>query len=343
LPEFCDFRVVFAVMVLAQLVACVVSLTSPGRTVGTWRGFALTSLYVQWVAVASIGLLCVLRDWLGRAGVARGLALAWVMVMLVAAAGTAAAWWLDRRFALGLGSGYALHRLQLEAMGVSALVAAAALRYLYIQAEWQREVRAQAESRVRALQARIRPHFLFNSMNTIASLIPLRPEEAELAVEDLADLFRGALGERQDTDLATELDLVRRYFHIEQLRLGERLRLDWRIDEVPGDARVPPLLLQPLVENAIYHGIQPRTEGGTVTVSGGLDRDRVWITIENPLPGVEQPVRGGGNQMAQQNIEQRLRYFYKGRGRLEINRQPDSYRVTLGFPYWRSMGEGADR
>lgn len=344
LPPFCEPAVVFAVMLVAQLLVCVIALTSPGRIVTGWRGFAMITLYVQWVALASISLLCVLRPWLARFGVTGGLVAGWVLVVVVTALGSAAAWWLDRALSLGMGaSGYPLRSLLVEALAVSALVSAAALRYLHIQAEWQRNVRVQAEARVQALQARIRPHFLFNSMNTIASLIQVRPETAESVVEDLADLFRAALRDRRHASLAEELDLARRYVRIEQLRLGERLRMEWQTDDAPGDARVPPLILQPLVENAVYHGIQPLAEGGTVVISGGREGRRVWISVDNPVPKQDAAGRGDGNRMAQENIRQRLRYFYGERATLEVSREGGRYRATLSFPYRSEKDEDTHR
>lgn len=343
LPAFCDLQVVFAVMVVAQLVITILAVTSPGSAIGTWRGFALMTVYVQWLALAAISLLCVMRPHLARLGMGPGLFAAWLMVLAVAVAAAAAAWWIDARLGLGMSEAEPIGTFMLHSVLVGALVSAAALRYLHVQAEWQRNVRVQAEARVQALQARIRPHFLFNSMNTIASLITVRPETAEEVVEDLADLFRGALAQERDTDLATELDLVRRYFRIEQLRLGDRLQLEWRVGEMPLDARVPPLILQPLVENAVYHGIQPLPGGGTVTITGGRRDKELWIEVENPMPAAGQSAAHKGNSMAQDNIAQRLRYYYGGRGRFEAESAGGRYRVRLTFPYRRGSHENPDR
>jgi two-component system sensor histidine kinase AlgZ len=343
LPAFCDLNVVFAVMVVAQLVITILAVTSPDSALGTWRGFALMTVFVQWLALAAISLMCVMRPQLARLGYGPGLFAAWLVVLAVTAAAAAAAWWIDERFGLGMSAAMPMSRFVGHSTLVSALVAAAALRYLHVQGEWQRNIRAQAEARVQALQARIRPHFLFNSMNTIASLIAVRPETAEEVVEDLADLFRSALGQQRDSDLATELELVQRYFRIEQLRLGDRLRLSWGVDALPGDARVPPLILQPLVENAVYHGIQPLPEGGTVTITGGREDKRVWIEVGNPVPPGNRPANGTGNRMAQDNIAQRLRYYYGGRGKFEAEQKDNHYRVRLTFPYRRGSHENPDR
>ncbi len=168
------------------------------------------------------------------------------------------------------------------------MVTALALRYFYVTHEWRHNVELQAKARVHALQARIRPHFLFNSMNTIAALTRSNPARAEEAVQDLADLFRANLNEkRNQISLAEEIDVARTYQRMEQLRLGERLHVDWKIDSLPTDALVPGLTLQPLLENAIYHGVEPRPDGGVVTVTGEFNKGMITIVVSNPVPAAE--------------------------------------------------------
>jgi two-component system sensor histidine kinase AlgZ len=184
---------------------------------------------------------------------------------------------------------------------------------------------------VSALQARIRPHFLFNSMNTIASLIRSQPAAAERAVEDLADLFRASLKAGDEPSrLDVEFELARRYLDIEQLRLGSRLKVRWELEQVPDDLPIPALVLQPLIENAVHHGIQPLPEGGVVEISGRGDAQRVTITIRNPRP-TEIP-RSGGNRMALDNIRQRLAYQYGNRASLESEQGRDYYLCRLSIP-----------
>ena len=133
---------------------------------------------------------------------------------------------------------------------------------------------ALSEARLQALQARIRPHFLFNSINAVLSLIRQEPKRAEAALEDMAELFRVLMADNRDlTPLLREIELCRQYLGLEQLRLGERLRVEWHIDHMPADALIPPLVLQPLLENAVYHGIEPRTEPGTVSINIYASRD----------------------------------------------------------------------
>ena len=175
---------------------------------------------------------------------------------------------------------------------IALVVTALALRYFYITHEWRHNVELQAKARVHALQARIRPHFLFNSMNTIAALTRSNPARAEEAVQDLADLFRANLSEkRNQIPLSDEIDVARTYQRMEQLRLGDRLRVEWKIDSLPREALVPGLTLQPLLENAIYHGIEPRQDGGVVTVVGEFNKGMITIVVRNPLPAANLTMR----------------------------------------------------
>jgi two-component system sensor histidine kinase AlgZ len=214
---------------------------------------------------------------------------------------------------------------------IGLIITGLALRYFYVSHHWRRSVELRAAARVHALQARIRPHFLFNSMNTIASLTRSNPTRAEQAVQDLADLFRATLSDKRDTiTLAEELEVARTYQRMEQLRLGPRLQVEWRIDSLPSNALVPGLMIQPLLENAIYHGIEPRAEGGTVTITGELSGDLVTIVVRNPLdpsPGMRE-----GNRLALANIRERLGLMYGERALMKSGRFDAEYIVTLRFP-----------
>ncbi|MBC8025522.1 MAG: sensor histidine kinase, partial [Steroidobacteraceae bacterium] len=208
-----------------------------------------------------------------------------------------------------------------------------ALRYFYVTHEWRHNVELQAKARVHALQARIRPHFLFNSMNTIAALTRSNPKLAEQAVQDLADLFRANLSEkRNQIALSEEIDVARTYQRMEQLRLGDRLRVEWKIDALPSEALVPGLTLQPLLENAIYHGIEPRPDGGTVTVTGEFNKGMITVVVRNPVPLANLTVREG-NRLALANIKERLELMYGERATVKSGRFDEEYIVTLRFPF----------
>jgi two-component system sensor histidine kinase AlgZ len=217
-------------------------------------------------------------------------------------------------------------------VSIGLVVTALALRYFYVIHEWRRNIEMQATARVHALQARIRPHFLFNSMNTIASLTRSNPAVAEQAVQDLADLFRANLSDKRDTiTLEEECEVARTYQRIEELRLGPRLRVEWKIDSLPRQALVPGLMLQPLLENAIYHGIEPQPQGGTVTVTGELAGGLITIVVRNPV-GDHQNEREG-NRLALANIRERLGLVYGERGLVKSGKFDAEYIVTLRFPH----------
>jgi two-component system sensor histidine kinase AlgZ len=238
---------------------------------------------------------------------------------------------MDQALGLGLAAPQGQSaRFVIANAAIAALIAAALLRYLFVLDQWQERVEAASKAQVDALQARIRPHFLFNSMNTIASLIRTRPAEAEQTVEDLADLFRAALGSgtAQGT-LGEEIDLMEHYLRIEKLRLGERLRVDLDIAALPRELPLPRLLLQPLVENAIYHGVQPLADGGTIRVEGRRVSGRVEIEIRNPLPPDAAPPRNG---VALANIRARIEYHFGKRGELSVEPGGGEYVVTVRLP-----------
>jgi two-component system, LytTR family, sensor histidine kinase AlgZ len=333
LPNFCESHTLFLVVLIAQLLAFILALARGPFPDGFWISLAFTSLFVQWVALGTVLVLCAVRRVLAklpplRAAVATGL-----IVMSVTALFALIALWLGWRLGftawepLGEQLGFLA-----RTVAISAIVTAVALRYLYVQHQWKHNVEEEARSRIQALQARIRPHFLFNSMNTIASLTRSRPEAAETAVEDLADLFRATLSDRDALTVGEELDLARRYVRIEALRLGDRLRVDWQVDDsLPMDYPMPGLVLQPLVENAIYHGIEPLTDGGEITIALDLRGEDVHIEVTNPLPPPRNR-RRPGNRIAQENIRQRLALAYQGEARMETSEDAERYRVSLVLP-----------
>ncbi|HEX4266292.1 MAG TPA: histidine kinase, partial [Steroidobacteraceae bacterium] len=263
-------------MLIVELTAILLALARQGGMHGAardfWADLARTSLFLLWVGLICAALLCWTRRSLERLTVARGSAAVLVLLTATIAAISAAAYLIGRsQLAIGAGAAAffpaALPPFVLRNVAIGFLIIAVALRYFYVTHQWRRNIEMRAAAQVHALQARIRPHFLFNSMNTIASLTRSDPVLAEQAVQDLADLFRASLSDqRQTITLAEELEVAHTYQRIEELRLGPRLRVQWDVERLPADARVPGLLLQPLLENAIYHGIEPRPEGGTVGI-----------------------------------------------------------------------------
>jgi two-component system sensor histidine kinase AlgZ len=340
LPELCSPRAALGVVVIVGLTAILLTLARTDAAAGFWTDLARTSTFLLWIGLTGASLLCALRGRLARLTVAQGSALVVLVVCGVVAVVSEAAVLAGRSSVIAASGatslfprpgGAFLARNVLIALVVTAL----ALRYYYVSFEWRRNVEMQARARVHALQARIRPHFLFNSMNTIASLTRTDPVCAEQAVQDLADLFRASLSERRDTiTLEEEIEVARTYQRIEQLRLGKRLEVSWSVAQLPQRALVPSLTLQPLLENAIYHGIEPRPQGGTVSVSGEIGGGLITIVVRNPASEL-QPSREG-NRLALANVRERLALLYGGRALVKAGRFDEEYIVTLRFPHIES-------
>ncbi|MBS0335510.1 MAG: histidine kinase [Proteobacteria bacterium] len=224
-------------------------------------------------------------------------------------------------------------------LALSALVVLGLLGYLRLRAKAFSP--ALTEARLQALQARIRPHFLFNSLNAVLSLIRRDPKRAELALEDLADLFRVLMSDgRRFVRLSEEIALLERYASIEQLRLGERLRVVWDIDSAPQDALLPPLVLQPLLENAVYHGVEPGTGTGEIVVHIEGRGKRVLVRVVNPFH--PDQAHRPGNRMALENLRERLQLFFDAEARMEMRVAGGRFEVEIEFPHVteRPAGQG---
>ena len=218
-------------------------------------------------------------------------------------------------------------------LGIAAVASFLFARFFLLQQQWQAQVAAESDVRLNALQSRIRPHFLFNTLNTISSLIHDRPDQAEQATMDLADLLRTGLKDEPTHALSDELDLIRGYLRIEQLRLTDRLNIEWDIsEEVPLGQQLPPLLLQPLVENAVIHGISRRAEGGALRIEGRRIRfGRIRFTVTNPLADADsRPAEG--NQSALENIRQRLALAFEERYGLKTWTEDGHFKAELTIP-----------
>ena len=337
LPDFCTSRAALAIVLIVELTALVITLSSFNREIGFWVALARTSLFLIWIGLMGTAALCWSRGVLRNLSVARVSTAVIALIGAVVAGVSTLAWWAGRTDmveTLGLTQLFpqSLPDFALRNLSIGLVVTALALRYFYVAYEWERNVEMQARARVHALQARIRPHFLFNSMNTIASLTRTDPALAESAVQDLADLFRANLSEKRNViTLAEELEVARIYQRIEQLRLGERLRVEWFISQLPMQALVPGLLLQPLLENAIYHGVEPQPDGGIVTVTGELASGLVTVVVRNRV--AERQNDREGNKLALANIRERLSLMYGERALVKAGQFDEEYIVTLRFPH----------
>lgn len=300
---------------------------------GFWQELGLTGLFLFIVVLAVAAIQCRLGY---NPDSARGawllFALIQAVVLVCSVAILVAADWLRP---LELQAHADPWFFVLRNLGISVIVAGVAVRYFVLQTRWRAQIQAESDARMRSLQARIRPHFLFNALNTISSLIHDQPDDAEQATLDLSDLLRTGLTDRTHHSLEEELELVRGYLRIESLRLGERLEVDWQLDDdLPLEAELPVLLIQPLVENAVVHGIARLPDGGRLLVRGERTRrGRVRFLIENPLPDETDDIgQADGNRMALDNVRQRLALAWEEGARLKTGREDGPYRVELVLP-----------
>lgn len=220
----------------------------------------------------------------------------------------------------------------------SLLLAAALLYYFALRTKALSP--AISEARLQALQARIRPHFLFNSITAVLSLMRSEPRRAESALEDMADLFRVLMRDnRQLAPLIDEVRLCKQYLDLEKLRLGDRLSIEWHVDNMPRDAQVPPLVLQPLLENAVYHGIEPSSAPGVIAINIFLRRGEVHAIVRNPFHSGKR--HQGGNKMALANIRERLALHFDAEAGLASKVTKEMYEVHVRMPYRAHEGAHA--
>ena len=323
LPDFRNLGVMARVLVAVNALAAAGVLFATPHPGGALEQFMNTAAYLEPLLLIELLVLAALSPLLARLAYWPGCGAVVGIVLALVALYHALVLRLPTEPPPTLGA----------ALALAALVAAGLLGYLRLLAKAYSP--ALVEARLQALQARIRPHFLFNSLNAVLSLIRRDPKRAERALEDLADVFRTLMSEpRQFVRLADEISLLERYAGIEQLRLGERLRISWELEAAPSDALLPPMVLQPLLENAVYHGVEPGTGPGEVLVRIERRGERVHATIENPH--LEAGNQRAGNRMALDNIRERLALFFDAEASIATQTANGRYRVDIEIPYRRA-------
>lgn len=323
LPNFCHLGVSLriALTVEAVLVAGVLARTPDAPAF--WAEFISLSALAQPALLLTLLALCAAGRWLRSQPYRLGVGFT---LMLGIAVPVLATLWLNPLLAGR--DGYPLAAVALFAL----LVGAGLLGYFNLRARALSP--AITEARLQALQARIRPHFLFNSLNAVLSLVRSDPRRAEHALENMADLFRALMSDaRQLAPLEDEVALTRAYLELEQLRLGDRLQVAWHVSKMPGNALIPPLVIQPLVENAVYHGIEPQPAGGEISLNLYRSGDKVHIVVRNPL--ASDPSHHKGNRIALANIRERLLLHFDLDAQLKLEPLGAVYQVHIVLPYTR--------
>jgi two-component system sensor histidine kinase AlgZ len=330
LPDFCDADVFLRVMLVIELFAIVFALIS-FRTGSLYVQIALNSVLMQWIGLSVAAILCGMmrKGYLSdtRTATVTSIAVTIIITLLIS--------WISISLmeTLRLGSQWPNSAfILLRNTSIATIMIGLALRYFYVRFESEKALEIRARSRLEALQARIRPHFLFNSMNTIASLTHADPDLAEQAIVNLSELFRASLAAEASISLQQELELARSYIQLESLRLGDRLSVNWQIADSPIEASLPALTLQPLVENAIYHGVEPLPEGGVIDINIDTVDDMIRIMISNPLLEDRTEQHREGNQMAVDNIRERLQIAFSGEATMQQREENDQFTVTLTLP-----------
>ena len=330
LPDFRNLGVLARVLIGVNLAALAGAFYATKGWNEALDHFVQAATFVEPLLIACLTILFILAPWLRRLPYAAG-ALLVLAIVLGCAAGLLA---LEAVPKLMQESGRSLPRT----LAFSAAMVLLLLGYfrLFVRAYSP----ALTEARLQALQARIRPHFLFNSLNAVLSLLRRDPERAEEALHDMADLFRVLMRDNRElAPLSDEVDLCRAYLDLEKLRLGDRLVVDWNVKSMPADALVPPLVLQPICENAVYHGIEPSSQPGTISVNIFLSKGEVHAVLRNPYRAT-----GGnhhsGNKMALDNVRERLALHFDAEASLESRVLEHAYEVHIRMPY-RTETRGA--
>ena len=326
LPDFCNLGVMLRVLVIVNLMGFTAALVRVHGYAAVWGELQQVSLMMQPALLLSMGLLCLLKRPLLRLPYPVGVGAVFIIALTCV---TAVHGWLLNRVFIFDGAGRLDHAWLLTALVTTTLLVYFNMRSRILSP-------AIGEARLQALQARIRPHFLFNSINAVMSLVRSEPQRAERALQDLADLFRVLMKENRElVRLEDEVNLCWQYLELENLRLGDRLQIAWHIDKMPKDAMVPPLILQPLLENAVYHGIEPAADPGEISVNLFLSRDQVNLVIKNPY--LKEGTHHTGNKMAMQNIRERLQLHFDAEARLKCEVQGDHYQVHITLPYVKAQ------
>ena len=339
-PDVGSFGMTMQFVFMAEIIAVIITIgRNADFTEQTLYDLSLLSVFAVTVALCSSVALRIISPLFKRTSIGVSSMLAIVVLLLVTAVtidtvlytlsnmGVIKDRWPEWR-----------ESLLIRSLMIAGIIGWLGLRYLIVKYSADVIGKSKQEATMQALQSRIRPHFLFNSLNSVASLTRSDPPRAEAVLHDLADLFRVLLADaRKLVPISAEREISRQYLEIEKIRLGDRLQIKWNVGNIPRSAQMPALTLQPLLENAIYHGIEPRFAGGTIKIEMWAEGEMLNIMISNPLPDVRKTVRGKGNRLAQENIRQRLAGQFGDAASMQVIEEGGQYHVKVKFPIVRGM------
>lgn len=324
LPDFCRASIVYLTILACVLLAALLSLIMPNWQQHYWFNFSSFTLFSLWTALSSIGILCSIKRFFPTVHLRQFSIIAVTVSVIISLLYTAilgAYLQVDNMASLLFKHGL-----------ITLIVSGIFFRYYFLQQHSLLQIQSEAEARIQALQSRIRPHFLFNSLNTLANMATQDPDKTEEAILDLADIFRASM-QRSDKliPFSEEKHLCSQYLALEKQRLGDKLSIEWQTDTIDDKTPFPPLLLQPIIENAVFHGVQNRTDGGTIMIKGLSSKHHIEIEVTNPLPCTHDTLHKG-NSLALKNIRQRIEILYQGKAHFKHHSAQDTFFCRLRIP-----------
>ncbi len=324
LPDFCQASILYLTIIACVLLSFLLALVVDNWRSNYWLNFSSYAMFTLWTALTSVGVLCLIKKQFSNLNLEAFASIAVVTTVAVAI--------IYSLILQGYLHGEIYYWALFRNTAIALIVSSIFFRYYYLQQYNQLKIQSEAEARVQALQSRIRPHFLFNSLNTLANLAVEDPEKTEESILDLADIFRASM-QRSDKliPFSDEQQLCNQYLQLEKQRLGAKLSFEWQTETIPQSMPFPPLLLQPIIENAVYHGVQNRKDGGHILIKGVSTKHHVQLEITNPLPNSTATVHKG-NSLALRNIKQRLEVLYQGRANLNYHQSQDTFYCMVKVP-----------
>ena len=331
LTDFCDNLRIFISIVMLQIAVFIYSFSFLAFNFDYLRKLSILTLLALLVGITILIVLCKSRSFFNKRDAYNGIIILVGLIIVMTTIISQVIGFLDLQLTFNLFNNQdAVNFLNLKLTTASIIICLALIRYFYIQDQYNQQIQSLSEARISALQARIKPHFLFNSLNSIASLISIDSIKAEQAVTDFSDLMRRSFTYKNQTiSVAQEIEWIKHYLAIEKLRLDERLAFTIECEDECKHKIIPTLSIQPLVENAIIHGIQPLEDGGLITISIKIDHGKLLITVKNPF--IEQS-NSSSNGMALANIKERLALQFGTKAVLNSDQDNGQYLTTISIP-----------